>query len=52
MKRFVFVFEKDHKVTKQMVFAKSFREACERVDAIMFAWNLNPQDIMEVREYA
>lgn len=52
MKRFVFVFEKDNKVNKQMVFAKTFREACERVDHIMFAWNLNPQDIKEVREYA
>ena len=52
MKRFVFVFEKDSKINKQMVFAPTFREACERIDSIIFAWNLNPQDIKEVKEYA
>lgn len=52
MKRFVFVFEKDSKINKQMVFAKTFAEACERINHIVFAWNLNPQDIKEVKEYA
>ena len=52
MKRFVIVFEKNFKITKQMVFAKSFREACERLDCIMFAWNLKADDIREIKEYA
>lgn len=52
MKRFVIIFEKDFKVTKQMVFARSFREACERLDCIMFAWNLSADDIIAVKEYA
>jgi hypothetical protein len=52
MKRFVFVFEQGDKTTKQMVFAKTFREACERLDAIMFAWNLKTDDLKEVKEYA
>jgi len=52
MKRFVFIFEQGDKITKQMVFAKTFREACERLDSIMFAWNLKADNLKEVEEYA
>ena len=55
MKRFVFVIEVDPvslRTEKQMVFAKDFRAACERVDSILFAWNVNPSNIKEIQEYA
>jgi hypothetical protein len=55
MKRFVFVIEVDPvslRTEKQMVFAKDFRAACERIDSILFAWNVNPNNIKEIQEYA
>jgi hypothetical protein len=54
MKRFVFVIETDPvsmKTDKQMVFAKDFRAACERVQDIMFAWDIKVENIKEVQEY-
>jgi hypothetical protein len=54
MKRFVFVIEKDPvslATDKQMVFAQDFRAACERIQDILFAWNINAESIKEVQEY-
>ena len=55
MKRFEFVILKDKitlKTERQLVFASSFEEACERVSQILFAWNIDLDNLMEIREYA